>query len=226
MTEKVTYQAPTFSLWRITHQRQALEVYKAKYDTRRAYHWVVLTYLKYDIDLVGVEQPTWYGKYGRPTAFGKLLSTWISHGRRCFLVEARNRKSTDTYLVVFEQAGIFVTLYSKTRDDIPQEMFPISRRNASLLLRLSLVVDERSRRITEQDILKCIARKSSHNIQKYLQRFKERVIPAGIEVGVIEECSGEYFFSTEHKRVERIIANLNPFGWEDFAWRQHIDPYV
>ncbi|MBL7178547.1 MAG: hypothetical protein ISS66_22215 [Desulfobacteraceae bacterium] len=225
MIEKVTYQAPIFSLWRITHQRQAPEVYKAKDDTRRAYHWVVLTYLEYDIDLIGVEQPTWYGKYG-PTAFGKLLSTWISHGRRCFLVEARNRRSTDTYLVVFEQDGRFVTLYSKTKDDIPRELFPISRRNASLLLRLSLVVDERSRRITDQDILKCIARKSSHNIQKYLQHFKERVIPAGIEAGVIEERSGEYSFSTEHKRVESVIANLNPSGWEDFAWCQHIDPYV
>lgn len=220
MTEKVTYQAPKFSLWRITHQRQGPEVYRAKYDTRRAYHWVVLTYLNYDIDLIGVKQPTWYGKSG-PTAFGTLLSTWISHGRRCFLVEARNRRNTDIYLVVFEQDGRFVTLYSKTREDVPQELFPLSRRKASHLLRLSLVVDDKTRRITDQDILKCLARKSGSNILKYLERFKKQVIPAGIEVGVIVMRSDEYFFSSEHKSVEKVIANLNPLGWEDFAWTQH-----
>jgi hypothetical protein len=225
MNEKVTYQAPTFSLWRKSHQRQASEMYKAKYDTRRAYHWVVLTYLKYDIDLVGIEQPTWYGKYGNPTAFGKILSTWISHGRQCFLVEARNRKNADTYLVVFEQDGKFITLYSKKRDDIPQGTFPISRRNASLLLRLSLVVSDKSRRITNQDIFECIARKSNHNIQKHMNRYKEQIIPAGIRAGIIKEYSGEYYFCGEHKLIETVIANLNPIGWEDFAWRQHIDLY-
>jgi len=226
MTEKVIYQAPTFPRWKETHQRQAPETYRAKEDTRKTYHWVVLSYLKYDTEMIGVEQPTWFGKHG-PTAFGKILSTWISHRRRCFLVQARNRRRADTYLVVFEQDGRFVTLYSKTKDDIPNAIFPISRRNATLLLRLSLAVgDEPSRKITDRALLVCVARKKSYNIQRHLELLKQRVIPAGIEIGVIQERAGEFFFTAEHKVVESTIENLNPFGWEDFAWRQHVDPYV
>ena len=225
MDEQISYEAPSFSRWRETHQRQSPEVFKAKKETRQTYHWVVLSYLEYNLELIGVEQSTWFGEFG-PTAFGKILSTWISHKRRCFLVEARNRKNIDTYLVVFEQDGKFVTVYSKTRDDIPNEIFPISQRNSALLLRLSLATKDSSRKITDDDILKCIARKAPHNMQKYLRIFKERIIPEGIKIGVIEEHSGETYFVAEHKQVERIIANLNPLGWEDFSWRQYKDPYV
>jgi hypothetical protein len=226
MNPKITYQQPSFGLWKESHQRKAPDVYKAKHDTRRAYHWVVLTYLHYDIDLVGVDQPTWYGINGNPTAFGKIMATWLSHNRRCFLVEARNRKNTDTYLVVFEQDGKFVTLYSKNKEDIPQETFPISRRDAALLLRLSLVVNQMTRKITDQDIMKCVERKSNKNIQKHLQQYKNRVIPAGIEIGIINEQLGELYFCKPHKHIESTIENLNPFGWEDFVWQQHKDPYV
>jgi hypothetical protein len=65
-------EKPTFALWRRTHARIATKKpteFRAKYDSRKPYHWTVLTYLQYEPALTVAVQPTWFmGKGGKPTA--------------------------------------------------------------------------------------------------------------------------------------------------------------
>lgn len=221
----VPFEQPTYAKWKNTHHRQAKNSpteYEAKKDTRKTYHWVVLTYLNYDPALIDVQQPTWWkGKGGRPTAFGRLLSTWRSHGKLCFLAESWNRRSRDTYLVVFSQNGKFITAYSKTRDDIPERLYPLSRRRAQKLLKLSAVVgDSLPRRITDDVIFQCISSKKLDSMERSFLRYLNHVIPAAVECGLIEKRGDIYYFRKSSKETESIIHQLNPVGWEDFAWNQ------
>lgn len=226
MQQRAQFEQPTYAKWKATHQRQAEKSpsqYKAKKDTRKAYHWVVLTYLNYQQALINVEQPTWWkGKGGRPTAFGRLLSAWRSHGKFCFLVEARNRRSKDTYLVVFSPDGTFLTAYSKTRDDIPERLYPLGRRRAGQLLKLSAAVgDSPARRITDDAILECIPSRKPDKIERAFLCYVNHVIPDAVECGVVEKRGSAYYFSKNPKETESLIHQLNPVGWEDFAWNQH-----
>lgn len=205
----IAYERPTLKEWKRTHATEHPVKYKAKGDTRRRYHWTVLTYLRYHPGLIGVSQPTWFGANG-PTAHGIILSAWVSHKRHCYLVEAESKKGKDTYLVVFEGDGRFVTAYSKTRDDTPDKLHPVSVRNANSLLKLSLAVRNEGGRILDDDILKCLARKAAHNISKGTRRYKERVIPSGLKVGVIEEQDGHHFFTGDHVYVHKVLSQLNP----------------
>jgi hypothetical protein len=183
---------------------------------------VVLTYLKYDDSLIGVEQPTWFrGKGGRPTAFGRILSSWMSHGKKCFLVEARNRRNQDIYLVVFASDGTFITAYSKNRNDIPDTLYPISKRRALALLKLSLSVGGSSRKITDDSILGCISSRVPTRIEKSFLRYQKFVIPDGIRLGLIRESGTEQVFGMNHSKVETRIAALNPPAFEEYLWEGH-----
>lgn len=230
MEKDLNFERPTFAKWKKTHQRQATsspDKYDGKHDTRKAYHWVVLENLQYEDQLIDVEQDTWFGHKGQPTATGKILSTWLSHGRKCFLVEAWNRKSKDLYLVVFSQEGKFITAYSKTKEDIPDIEFRVSRKKIKLLLRLSIAVGTiPDREITEEAISLCVARKALDNQTKHINRFKESIIPTGVEYGLIKQELGKFNFSMPHAEIERAAYLLNPYGWEDFLWQRHEDPYI
>ncbi|MGD9578706.1 MAG: hypothetical protein AB7Y74_10685 [Syntrophorhabdus sp.] len=222
MTNQIKYEPPTYPKWKKAHarsERRTPSQYKAKKDTRKSYHWVVLTYLKYDDALIGVEQPTWFrGAGGKPTAFGKILSSWMSYGKICFLIEARNRSSKDTYLVVFAQVGAFITTYSKNRNDIPDKLYPIVRRRALYLLRLSASVSETSRVITDDSILCCISANSPERIEKSFLRYKNLVIPDGIRLGLIAKSGEDYVFMMGHREIENQMAALNPPAFENYAW--------
>ena len=221
--QAIAFEQPTYAKWKKTHERYAQKSppqYQAKTDTRKSYHWVVLTYLEYNAQLIGADQPTWFmGKCGRPTASGRILSSWLSHGKTCFLVEGRNRKYKDTYLVVFSKDGKFITSYSKSRDDIPDKLYPISRRRANNLLKLSSAVgDSNTRRITAEAILQCVNSKKAQRIERGLMRYKKHVIPSGVDCGVIEQTGDAYYFTMNCKDTEAKIHYLNPLGWEEFAW--------
>lgn len=223
MDKDTIYERPTYAKWKRTHERYVQKShgkYDAKKDTRKSYHWVVLTFLQYSEELKGKEQPTWfYGSGGRPTAFGTILSTWWSYGKKCFLVNARNRRTKDIYLVVFSADGSFITAYSKTKDDIPDKLFRIPRRRAYKLLRLSASVgDSNPRRITEQSILKLISGKKAHNIVKALTQYLDIVIPTGVELGLVKKEGDSYFFTMGCDDIEAEIHDLNLFGWKDFIW--------
>src|SRR5574341_1150463 len=152
-------ERPTFARWRRTHAATARKKpteFRAKFDSRKPYHWTVLTYLEYDPARIGAVQPTWFKSKGnKPTAWGRILSHWEKGPREYFLVEAWNRRTSDTYLITFSKTGTFITAYSTTRTDVPAPVFPLAPKRARTLLKLNAVVSDSSpRKITDEAVLR------------------------------------------------------------------------
>jgi hypothetical protein len=207
-------EQPKFPKWKLSHEtlaRQDPVKYRAREEATKAYHWVVLTFLTYDPSMIGIEQSTWHGGKGTATAFGKITKYWNSTGRECFQVEAWNRKGRDTYVVVFTWGGKFLEAYSKTRDDIPEEIYPIAARRAQRMLSLSRAVgDQESKIITQDAMNRSVCTTNEKRRQRSLLAFSKYVIPNGIELGLIERVGDDFKFTMSHDQVRATLISLNP----------------
>ena len=211
-------EKPTFALWRRTHAGIATKKpteFRAKYDSRKPYHWTVLTYLQYDLVLIGAVQPTWFmGKGDKPTAWGRILSHWTKGPRECFLVEAWNRRTSDTYLVAFGKTGTFITAYSTTRTDVPAPVFPLAPKRARALLKLNAEIpDTPPREITDEAVLRIITKNPGR-----LKRARDRVwkiyIPLAESLALVRRDGAAWCFTNSVRETSRLIHLLCPAGSE------------
>lgn len=207
-------EKPTFALWRRTHAKTATKKpteFQAKYDSRKPYHWTVLTYLQYNPALIGSVQPTWFrGKGGNPTAWGRILSHWIKGPRECFLLEAWNRRTSDTYLVVFSKTGTFITAYSTTRTDVPAPVFPLAPKRARTLLKLNAEIPGHPpREITNEAVLRIVTKNP-----KRLERTRDRIwniyLPLAESLGLVHRDGGGWRFTNSAQETSRLIELLCP----------------
>jgi len=208
------FEKPTFALWRRTHVKIATKKpteFKAKYDSRKPYNWTVLTYLQYDPALVGSIQPTWFmAKGGQPTAWGRILSHWIKGPRECFLIEAWNRRTSDTYIVVFSKTGTFITAFSTTRTDVPAPIFPLAPKRARTLLKLNGVTPDSSlREISEEAVLRIIS-KNPIRLKRARDRVWNTYIPVAESLKLVCRDGDTWRFIYGVQETSRLIQLLCP----------------
>jgi hypothetical protein len=208
-------ERPTFARWRQIHAHVAARTpweFAAKHDTRKSFHWVVLTFLEYDRALIDQVQPTWFrGKGGSPTAWGVIRAAWERKARDCFLVEAWNRRRRDTYVVVFEKDGRFLTAYSKTRDDAPIPLFPLSAKAAGMLLRLNdLVPDSELRVISDELILASLVSRGAARITRGFKRASKHYLPLAVRQGLVIRVDDQLCFVGPRANVRQRLFLLSP----------------
>jgi len=207
-------ERPTFARWRRTHaaiaKRKPAE-FRAKFDSRKPYHWTVLTYLEYNRARIGAVQPTWFmGKGNQPTASGRIMSCWVKGPRECFLVEAWNRRTSDTYVVVFSKSGKFITAYSTTRTDVPAPVYPLAPKCARLLLKLNSEISEAPpREITDDAVLWTVTSNPAR-----LARARDRVwriyMPLAESLGLVRRQGNAWCFTNSLPETSRLILLLCP----------------
>jgi hypothetical protein len=207
-------ERPTFALWRRTHaanERKRPGEFRAKFDSRKPYHWTVLTFLDYDPALIGVVQPTWFmGKDNKATAWGRILSHWERGPRDHFLVEAWNRRDSDTYVLAFSKGGTFVTAYSTTRADVPAPVFPLAPKRARTLLRLNSVVpDTLPREITEEAVLQ-VSPRNMVRLNRTRYRVWDIYMPLAESLALVFRDEGRWYFTKSASDTSRLILLLCP----------------
>jgi hypothetical protein len=150
------------------------------------------------------------GRGGKPTAWGRILSRWEKESRECFLVEAWNRRNSDTYLVVFASDGTFITAYSTTRTDVVAPVYPMAPRRALRLLRLNDEVPEGPRRlITEDAILRAVT-KSPVRLARVRDRIFRVDIPQAESLSLIYREGQDVLFRHASAETSRLIKLLCP----------------
>jgi hypothetical protein len=207
-------EQPTFARWRRTHAAIAKKKptdFQAKFDSRKPYHWTVLTYLEYDAARIGAVQPTWFMSRGsRPTAWGRILSRWEKGPRESFLVEAWNRRSSDTYMVVFNKTGTFITAFSTTRTDVPAPVYPLSPKCARTLLKLNAVVPEATpREITDDTILQIITQ-NPNRVSRSRDRVWRIYMPLAESLSLIHRQGSAWCLTKGVAETSRLILLLCP----------------
>ncbi len=187
-------EKPTFPLWKRRHASLAAsnpEEYAAKHDTRKAYQWIVLTYLRYDSGLMHQQQWTWPQPFvpssGPRTAWGVILGTWELRGRNGFLVEACDKRKRDTYKVIFAKDGTFITAISVTRKDAKEQNFPLGRRAAAALLRLNERVPDLCPRHVTREAVAAILSPQSAKFAKKSEAVWNIYLPRAARVGLVTE---------------------------------------
>lgn len=207
-------EKPTFARWRRTHAavaRKKPTEFRAKFDSRKPYHWTVLTYLEYDPARIGIVQPTWFmGRGHQPTAWGRILSQWEKGPRECFLVEAWNRRNSDTYVVIFSKTGTFITAYSTTRTDVPAPVYPLAPKRARTLLNLNAVVPETPpRKITDDAVLRVVTKNPARSIRAR-NRVSRIYMPLAESLGIIRRDEEAWCFVNSIAETSRLILLLCP----------------
>ena len=141
---------------------------------------------------------------------GRVLSRSESGSRECFLVEAWNRRSSDTYLVVFAKDGRFITAYSTTRTDVPARLYPLAPRRAQRLLRLNAEVADGPRRPISDDAVCRAVTQSPLRMARARDRAWRIDIPQAESLSLVYREGESVFFRHGIAETSRLITMLCP----------------